>query len=305
MRTPRLCRSLLAIAGRLVPPPDRASWRDKQQAALEALCTLIERGELALHRHAELLRFCLHAFSDAFWTRFTREGLRRWMRGPGFVLTAGLAFALLIGAFSHGFANTHRVIEVIQGFRPVPLHKGAYDPRGDFLFAYFAPVAVALATALMLFAIGRRSLSRRRNWRYWSFLVSKTVLIMTLTSLVWIEGGHALRVAIKSPTFSALVGGVFFGIAYIGASGCGVLWSLADQRRRCPECLHRLEMPVTFGSWGSVFDPATTELICAEGHGSLSVLEPETAGPDRWIALDASWRSLFRAKARREDTILR
>jgi hypothetical protein len=305
MRTPRLCRSLLAIAGRLVPPRDRTLWRTDQQRSLAALCTLIERGEVALHPQAELARFCLHAFTRAFWMRFTPEGLRRWMRGPAFVVTAGIIVALLLAAVTRGLSNTRYLIQVIQGFRPVPLHKGAYDPRGDFLFAYFAPMAVALASGLMLVAIGHRSLARRRNWRYWAFLVSKTALIVVLLSLVWVEGGHTLRAAIKNPTFSVLLGGVGFGIVYIGACGCGVLWSLADQRRRCPVCLHRLEMPVTLGSWGSVFDPATTELVCGEGHGSMSVLEPETAGPDRWVALDASWRSLFRGKSRSQDTIFR
>jgi hypothetical protein len=83
------------------------------------------------------------------------------------------------------------------------------------------------------------------------------------------------------------------------------LWSLADQRRRCPVCLGRLEMPVTLGSWASVFEPPTTEFLCADGHGSLSVQEAEPTAADRWIALDSSWRSLFRRRPRDKETILR
>jgi len=53
-------------------------------------------------------------------------------------------------------------------------------------------------------------------------------------------------------------------------------------------------MPVMIGSWASVFEPVTTELLCEEGHGSLCV--PETGQPDRWTPLDASWRELFDSK---------
>jgi hypothetical protein len=51
-------------------------------------------------------------------------------------------------------------------------------------------------------------------------------------------------------------------------------------------------MPVRFGSWASVFDPVMTELLCDEGHGSLSVAETAIGERDRWIALDSSWRGL-------------
>ena len=44
------------------------------------------------------------------------------------------------------------------------------------------------------------------------------------------------------------------------------------------------------GSWGSMFDPATTEFLCDEGHGALSLAESEIGEGDRWVALDASWR---------------
>ena len=82
------------------------------------------------------------------------------------------------------------------------------------------------------------------------------------------------------------------GIAFLGAFGCGVISAFTDQRRRCPVCLGRLAMPVTLGSWASVFEPVTTEMLCDEGHGSLSVDESEIGAGDRWIALDSSWRGL-------------
>ena len=75
-------------------------------------------------------------------------------------------------------------------------------------------------------------------------------------------------------------------IAYIAAFGWAVLWSLADQQRRCPVCLRRLVLPVRIGSWASVFEPVTTEWICEAGHGSLCAREVETGQPDHWIAED-------------------
>jgi hypothetical protein len=52
-------------------------------------------------------------------------------------------------------------------------------------------------------------------------------------------------------------------------------------------------MPVTMGSWASVLDPATTEMVCDLGHGSLCVPDSTEGAPDRWINLDPSWRELF------------
>jgi hypothetical protein len=36
----------------------------------------------------------------------------------------------------------------------------------------------------------------------------------------------------------------------------------------------------------------TTEFLCDEGHGALSVSESEMGEGDRWIKLDSSWRGL-------------
>jgi hypothetical protein len=55
-------------------------------------------------------------------------------------------------------------------------------------------------------------------------------------------------------------------------------------------------MPVTMGSWSSqLLDPVTTEFLCKNGHGSLAMPETQSssAEPDRWTAMDESWRDLF------------
>jgi hypothetical protein len=58
-------------------------------------------------------------------------------------------------------------------------------------------------------------------------------------------------------------------------------------------CLRRLDLPVTVGSWSSVFEPTSTEMLCDLGHGTL--LLPETGGgtEERWTKFDDSWRDLF------------
>jgi len=52
------------------------------------------------------------------------------------------------------------------------------------------------------------------------------------------------------------------------------------------------------GSWGSVLEPATTELLCEAGHGSLSMTETDAAEPDRWTVLGPSWKDLFQTAGR-------
>jgi hypothetical protein len=82
-------------------------------------------------------------------------------------------------------------------------------------------------------------------------------------------------------------------LLFLAACCFAVWWSFADQRQRCPECLERLALPVTIGSWSSVLEPVTTEFLCESGHGSLCVPETEQSERGRWTALDASWRELF------------
>ncbi|PWU10440.1 MAG: hypothetical protein C5B51_04375 [Terriglobia bacterium] len=138
---------------------------------------------------------------------------------------------------------------------------------------------LAFAFAVGSFLIARQqSLLRRQGWRYWRFLLSKTALLTAAPFLVWIETG---------------LSGVIATLFFLASCCFCVWWSFADQRHRCPECLERLAMPVTIGSWSSVLEPVTTEFLCESGHGSLYVPETEQGERDRWTALDSSWRELF------------
>jgi len=277
LRAPVVCRGLIGVASRLVPRRLRSEWRARWDSGVRDWWILTERGELTGEAYGQMVGHCWSAFREAFWLRFSKKQLRHWVRGPAFLLVAAAVALLLTAVLTRGFVAT----------------RGLSGGREDALVAHTFAIVFGLAIGIVLVAVGRLSLGRY-GWRYWSFLVLKTIAVMVIVPLLWIETGTAMRAHMASAPLRVLVGGLLFTLIFMAAFGCALLWSFADQRRRCPVCLQRLAMPVTIGSWASVFEPVTTELLCEEGHGSLCV--PETGEPDRWTPLDASWRELFDSK---------
>jgi hypothetical protein len=110
--------------------------------------------------------------------------------------------------------------------------------------------------------------------------------------MIWAEGGPVIRSLIRGREVSALLGGVVWSVAFIAAFLWTASWCVEDQRRRCPTCLRRLSSPVSIGNWSSVFEPATTELICADGHGLLCAADNEGDPAAHWTSLDATWKGL-------------
>ena len=247
---PTLCRGWLRIAGRLAPPALRQEWRKCWYSRLVNLCILVDRGEVAGRDRAELMLLCSDAMSNAFWLRFNRAGLRYWAQGPQFVMTLAVAGGVLLALLSRGFQATRSIVDAAIEWNIEP-RQLRYDPRGDLVVGHVVPLVLALAIGSALVAIGRLS--------------TPEVL------RVWVAG------------FAAT-------LAFLGGFGLAAIWVFDDQRRRCPECLRRLLRPVTMGSWGSMFDPVTTEFLCDEGHGALSLAESEIGEGDRWVSLDSSWR---------------
>ncbi len=276
----------------MAPSHARPAWRAEWDAGLRSLWTLVERGEFALDWPVRLAAFSRDALVSAFWLRFTRADLLRWVRGPVCLLACCAALLLLSAILTHGFAVTRSLIHTARAWHRFPVPAGMYDPRLNRMVLYSMPIATALAAGVALAAIGRRSM-RPGSSRYWWFFAAKSVLVMTIASLWWIEGGALLRAHLRPDLLRLMAGGLGLALLFILAFGWGVAWSLADQRRRCPVCLRRLAMPVTFGSWASVFEPAATELLCSEGHGSLCMAEAVTGPDDQWTALDNSWRGFF------------
>lgn len=287
---PLAFRALIRIASWIVPGSLRPSWHARWESGLADWWILVERGELISGTSAQLARTVRTAFADAFWLRFNKGYLEYWVRGPSFLLVCAATVLILAAALTRGFAVTRALIDMAAG-RPGPRILVWESPTGT-LIAYTLPIVFALAAGVVLVAIGRLSV-HGYGWRYWTFLSLKTLAVMVLVSLLWIEGGTALRRLIPDFYARALVGGIGLTLVFVFGFGYALAWDFEDQRRRCPVCLRLLGMPVTIGSWASVFEPAVTELLCDEGHGRLCLSESESGQPDRWTALDASWHDLF------------
>jgi hypothetical protein len=468
VRPPWACRALVRVASWIAPPHARSAWRAKWDSNLWSWWILLERGELTGRDSAELMRYSWGALADAFWLRISRQYVRRAIRGPGFVLAAGVAVLLTMAALTHGFSGPRALfvplplkdpgaLVAIQysgtmdepsGVPPrwVPLWRaqssllsdlaGFWRPRGtprawvttnffsllgvqpalgrtfqpgdrdvavlsgaawqsafgrdpgvigrsiDIDGATYAIIGVlpetfwaisrtidiwtpltleprpAPGVPFLIGAVGRLKpgapedkvraelfdIARKANQflpapprvtsfsalpthpygpymfallfalvsgallvaralppptgrglKYWSFLVSKTMLLVAVPLLLWVE----IDGVILSAMPAALVRNIILVVltpAFIFICAFAVWWSFADQRGRCPVCLQLLTMPVSIGSWSSVLDPATTELVCDSGHGSLSFPDVADGQPDRWTNLDPSWSELFRGK---------
>jgi hypothetical protein len=281
---------LLRAAAGLAPHAQREEWRSLWMSRLENLWILAYRGELPIHAPTETALLCADAIAAAFWLRFDRARVMLWMRGPGFVLWAAAAAFAILAILSHGFAGTRNVLYTYIAWVTEP-RALRYDPKAELVVGNFVPLLFAFTVGASLIAIGRLSLGRY-GWRYWFYLLGKLAAVLTIVPLIWIEGNAALRAHVTTPSVSLLLGWLAWTLAFLGAFGCGVMWVFADQRQRCPVCLGRLAMPVTFGSWASMFEPATTELLCNEGHGALSMDDGPVGAGDRWTSLDSSWRGL-------------
>jgi hypothetical protein len=182
---------------------------------------------------------------------------------------------------------------------------GRYLPRAPEVVAYWnvpeRPLTTYATVSLFALAVGilmlvrARLLSLRHRWRYGAFLALKTLLAVAVPLLAWIEASAALRAWLPESGLADILAGWVLTAAFVLGSALAMWWVFADQRRRCPVCLYRLAMPVTMGSWASVLDPVTTELLCDAGHGSLCLPETET-GSESWTDMDASWSDLFEKK---------
>jgi hypothetical protein len=296
--SPRLWRWLIYAAGWMAPAAARTEWRSRWDFRLQNLCILIERGDVPAHLSAHAPVLCRDAFVNAFRLRFPLSDWRSWPYSSGFVMLCAVLILALTAAFTRGFSTTRSLADATLSwalYHPLPklptMARVPHDPRANLVIAHLVPLMLALAASAVLLLIGRLS-PGRHGWRYWVFLVSKTVAVMTIVPVLWIEGGAALRARIPNQALSVAIGGVGLALVFIACFGAAIVWVFSDQRLRCPICLRRLAMPVAIGSWASMFEPPATELLCELGHGSLCVSESAAGEPDRWVALDDSWREV-------------
>jgi hypothetical protein len=224
--------------------------------------------------------------ANAYALRVDDGQLGRIIRSPWSLLAFAVCSTLAIVVWSNGCAVTRSLVETAM--RPAPRIVYLYENR---LFAYTAPIVFGLGTAALLVWVSRVRL-RHAGWKSWTFFLVKTGWILVIVPLLWIEGGAALRANIPHFGLRMLGAGLGLAFLFIAVFASAVLWSFADQRQRCPVCLRRLSLPVTLGSWASLLEPPQTEFLCEQGHGALAVSDAGTGEPDRWIALDTSWRGL-------------
>jgi hypothetical protein len=154
--------------------------------------------------------------------------------------------------------------------------------------------ALGLGLAIILILPSLRLRMPSWNPRAAAFFAAKTGLLLAVVLLCGIEFTRATSITMLGGT-DAFTEPLSTWLFMLGSMGV-LVWSIADQRRRCRVCLRRLGMAAHVGCPGCLLlNWAGTELVCMEGHGMLHV--PEMAAcwqePDRWTSLDDSWQGLF------------
>ncbi len=278
-------RLLLRLAACLVPRSARTSWQARQNARLFHWWILAERGELP-RRGPESAALLRGTFQDALQQRISPAAVTGMIRGPLFYLLTAACLFTLLAASTRCFAYTRHLVELALLLLP-----GPPGLRSDVLAGHAFILAISLTAAAAMLLI-RRPSAHSGGWRYWTFFALQCALVLTFVPLVWIESGAALRACFPHHEGLRALSTLLLTLAYLPSLAAALAWVLADQRARCPVCLRRLELPVSVGSWSSVFDPSATEFLCDRGHGAL-LLPDSSAGAERWTRLDQSWAGLF------------
>jgi hypothetical protein len=185
----------------------------------------------------------------------------------------------------------------VVGFTCVSVKHYAREPFAFFAFgALLALLALPATTSLPLgeYPYNSRQQSLSLRLRRWMFFAAKLALILPVVCFASLDVAQAF-----SDT-------QFVQLFVTFASALAALrWMLLDQRRRCPVCLQMLRNPVRVGQPSRNFLAWNgTELICVVGHGFLHVPEMPTSwfSTQRWLYLDASWRSIFRPQEMARST---
>ncbi len=201
-------------------------------------------------------------------------------------------------------ARRELAVLIDSGAKPIALQLASLSARTSVpVWPYLRMIAFGALVGAFLAIIGRQSpaagkLGWRRSAKRWGFLLLKSILALAAVVLFSIELMASITNHMPPSEYRQMLIGLWSVWGLLLACALAVRWSVVDQRRRCPVCLHRLSMPARIGSWSSVLEPVSTELLCEWGHGSLSLPETESSAsePDHWTAMDESWRDLFHSK---------
>jgi hypothetical protein len=189
--------------------------------------------------------------------------------------------------------NWHMVVPQkdgsVSGFACVSVNHYAREPFVFFVFAtLMALLALPATTSLPLgeYPYNPRQQSLGLRLRRWLFFTAKLALILPVVCFASLDAAQMFG---DTQSVQLIV---TFALAL-----AAFRWMLHDQRRRCPVCLQILRNPVHVGEPSRNFLAWNgTELICVVGHGFLHVPEMPTSwfSTQRWLYLDASWRTIFR-----------
>ena len=182
----------------------------------------------------------------------------------------------------------------VDGFACISIQQYAREPFVSFAFAaLLALLALPATTSLPLgeYPFNPRQQPLSLRLRRWVFFAAKLTLILFLVCFASLDVAQMF-----APAQTADLQCVQMIVAF-AATLAALRWTLRDQRRRCPVCLQLLRHPVRVGQPSRNFLAWNgTELICVVGHGFLHVPELPTSwfSTQRWLYLDASWKSIFR-----------
>jgi hypothetical protein len=179
-----------------------------------------------------------------------------------------------------------RVVTLEQSLRP-NLQVAA------LVFVATGVLAAAVALVQLLRSLGKAGEAGSGAPAYWLFFAAKVVVLLAVAAVA--EAELAARNALNLYP-SRFLFGLLIDWASVLAALFILRWAMLDQARRCPVCVRRLGVPVTSGSWSSaLLEPATTEMLCDQGHGALNVADARSPFGEirRWIAMEDSWRELL------------
>ncbi len=260
---PVLDRALLHLVCRLVPLAERPDWLRCWQAELWHRHHLrsTEPGSTAIDLYPGLVR-------DALW--LYTESIHMALEGTA-LLCIELLAAILLFAIVPLFA----------------LSGSGHALLGLLMFNADRFLCGAVLVTLVSFATGSRTVEHESpaslapRFRAQIFLAAKLVLVLTIAFLLSLDltqpfhTAHPFTAEILQPQFF-----VFMALL-------GLRWNFQDQDNRCKHCLRELATPEQVGrpSWNFLYSNST-ELLCKDGHGLLSVPEIETSWrqSSRWIA---------------------
>lgn len=251
--------AILRTASLLAPSAHRDAWLEEW------------RSELWYVPPSEATRFCLGAFSDAFWLRRNQAGGARLHRS---CLESPVRCIALLAAGA--------ALSIILALRLARMLPFPQDQRADRAGAFVSMLVIyLLPAAISLVVGGSRPTPSARGLRGGIFLLLKILFVLPI---------------LQCTTLVVMVLAPFLSLGVILANIALFRWVFLDQRRRCPVCLRPLTQPVRIGNSSQTFlEWYGAESVCSRGHGLLH--DPELvatyAAKAQWLRLDRSWSGLF------------